>query len=88
MANRIEQPQLFDDNLAPTLDESDLDATAPTVEGRVVSGDRLVSERYAYERLAVSRSTLRTIAELRPVHIGRSVRYRLSDLEAYIKRLA
>lgn len=87
MADGIEQPQLFDEDFSPNHAEPGSDPTPLTDEGVVVSTDRLVSERAAYERLSISRSTLRTITDLRPVHIGRSVRYRLSEVEAYIRRL-
>lgn len=37
--------------------------------------------------LNIERTTLRSIPELRPKHIGRCVRYLLSDVERYIAGL-
>lgn len=51
----------------------------------------LLTERQAYERLSVGRSTLRKLMAqglITPVHIGRAIRFRATDLPALVERLA
>jgi hypothetical protein len=47
----------------------------------------LLTERQVCGMLSIGRTTLRSIPELRPKHIGRCVRYVLSDVERYIAGL-
>ena len=50
----------------------------------------LLTEREACERLAVGRSTLRSLmaqGEISPVHIGRSIRFRSEELMEFVARL-
>lgn len=47
----------------------------------------LLTERQVCSMLNIGRTTLRSIPELRPKHIGRCVRYLLSDVERYIAGL-
>jgi hypothetical protein len=47
----------------------------------------LLTELQVCRMLNIGRTTLRSIPELRPKHIGRCVRYLLSDVERYIAEL-
>ena len=48
----------------------------------------LLTERQVCGMLNIGRTTLRSLPQLRPKHIGRCVRYLLSDVERYIAGLA
>jgi predicted DNA-binding transcriptional regulator AlpA len=47
----------------------------------------LLTERQVCSILSIGRTTLRSLPQLRPKHIGRCVRYWLSDVERYIAGL-
>lgn len=47
----------------------------------------LLTERQVCGMLNIGRTTLRSIPDLRPKHIGRCVRYLMSDVERYIAGL-
>ncbi len=53
-------------------------------------GDRLLSAQQAMNILHVSRATLYRLIDrglLHPVHIGRALRFRMSDLRLYLAAL-
>jgi predicted DNA-binding transcriptional regulator AlpA len=53
-------------------------------EGGPPVAPMLLTERQVCEMLNIGRTTLRAIPELRPIHIGRCVRYLLSDVLEYV----
>ena len=57
-------------------------------DGRQPPPPVLLTERQVCGMLNIGRTTLRSLPQLRPKHIGRCVRYLLSDVERYITGLA
>jgi hypothetical protein len=57
-------------------------------EGAPPVAQVLLTERQVCGMLSIGRTTLRSLTELRPKHIGRCVRYLLSDVLEYIAELS